>query len=206
MRFIIAASSALLAAGASAQTAPRITLYELPGYLGRSVTISEETPDLADQSFASRARSARVTGEWRICPAVEFGGSCRTVSSDQPLLTRSQVVSLRPAASTGAGSSTGSGTGTGSAGSSAALDLDALDVGTGTEGQDATFYPRPTLGGSEVSAGTNDIAAASAFCRLAGGSNASAAARARTQASNLVDVNARSRVRGYALRDVLCRR
>lgn len=206
MRLILAASAALLAAGASAQTAPRLVLYELPGYLGRSVTITTEAPDLAEQSFANRARSARVTGEWRICPSADYGGSCRTVSSDQPLLSRNQVASVQPADLAGAGSTGSTGTGSTASARGGAVDLDALDVGAGTEGQDSIFYARPTIGNSEVSAGTNDLAAASAFCKAAGATSASAAGRARTQASNLIDVNARSRVRGYGLRDVLCRR
>jgi hypothetical protein len=70
MRILIlaAAVSALPLSMTAAQTttAPSVTLYELPGFLGRSVTVTAATPDLATQSFARRAQSARVVGEWEV--------------------------------------------------------------------------------------------------------------------------------------------
>ena len=194
---ILVPALAGMVSGASAQTAPAsMTLFELPGYLGRSVTITADTADLAGQL---RARSARVSGSWQLCPKADYAGTCRTVAANQPLLN---PVPLSVKSS--AAASTTSATGAATAGT--AVDVAALDAGGGTEGQDVTFYARPTLSGSEVSAGSNDLAAATAFCKQAGASSATAAGQARAQASNLVDVAAATRVRGYALRDVVCRR
>ena len=167
------------------------------------MTVTADTPDVATQGVAARARSARVKGSWQFCPQVNFAGTCRTVTGNQPLITPSQVRSVRASASATTGAAAA---GTAATTTSAAVDLQTLDVQGGADGQDVTFYARPTLGGSEVSAGSNDLAAATAFCRLAGASSATAAGRARVQASNLVDATAATRVRGYALRDVLCRR
>ena len=193
---LLAAALAGVTVVASAQTSTTgtLTLFELPGYLGRSVTITADTPDLAAQL---RARSARVTGSWQLCPRTSYAGTCRTITSNQPLLnpTPASVRATASATETTATSST-----------SAAVDVAALDAGGGTEGQDVTFFARPMLSGSEVSAGSNDLAAATAFCKLAGATAASAAGRARAQTSNLIDVTAASRVRGFALRDVVCRR
>ncbi len=198
-----------LAGGAAAQTAstsePSITLYELPAYLGRSVTVTTATTDLATQSFARRAQSARVTGSWQVCGAESYAGTCRTLSANTPYLARSAAVSLRPAGEVTATGATAPATGAnGVAGT--AVDLDALDVAEGTAGQDVAFYARPALGTDQISAGTNDTAAGNAFCQRAGATTAVYAGRARVQTSNLIDLSTRARVRGFALRDVLCRR
>lgn len=211
-RTILTALVATAALPATAQTpAPSIILYELPGYLGRSVTIKADTPDLAAQTFAKRAQSARVTGSWQVCPAVKFEGECRTVTSNTPLLIKAQVVSIRPTPSTTATAASLTPTPTPTASSTGAtttgsVDVDALDVGAGTDGQDVAFYARPSLSGTEISAGSNDLTAATAFCKIAGATTATYAGRARTQTSNLIDVTAKTKVRGYALRDVVCRR
>ncbi len=198
---LLAAAAALSATAASAQTLT-VTLFELPGYLGRSVTLSTDAPDLAAQL---RARSARVTGSWQFCPQASYAGTCRTVTANQPLLNPVPL-SIRTSASATATPATPAAGTTATASANASVDLASLDAGGGTEGQDVTFFARPSLSGSEVSAGTNDLAAATAFCKLAGATSASAAGRARVQASNLIDATAATRVRGFALRDVVCRR
>jgi len=201
---LLAAAAALSATAASAQTTSpgTVTLFELPGYLGRSVAVSADTPDLSAQL---RARSARVSGSWQFCPQASYAGTCRTVTANQPLLNPVPV-SIRSTASTTGTTAATPATPATSATATAAIDLSALDAAGGTDGQDVTFFARPTLSGSEVSAGTNDLAAATAFCKLAGATSATAAGRARVQASNLIDVTAATRVRGAALRDVVCRR
>ncbi|MET0370369.1 MAG: beta/gamma crystallin-related protein [Sphingobium sp.] len=207
------AITAAVPAAAQSQTAPpTMTLYEFPGYIGRSVTVTAEAPDLATQGFAKRAQSARVSGSWQVCPAVKYGGSCTTLANNAPFLMKAQIVSVRPtptatsAAATTAATPTTTGQTATSASATAAIDLDALDAGGGTEGQDVAFYARPSLSGSEISAGTNDITSATAFCKLAGATSASYAGRTRVQASGLIDLSAKAKVRGYALRDVVCRR
>jgi beta/gamma crystallin len=191
-----------------------LTLYELPGYFGRSVTVTSATPDLATRSFAKRAQSARVVGEWQVCPQAAYQGSCQVLNRNTPLLSRSAIASARPAADAVAATTTGTSTSTStttstsssSATAAATVDLDALDADAGVEGQDVAFFARPSLGGSQVSAGANDRAAADAFCARAGFAASAYSARARVQASNLIDLTARTRVRAYPLRDVLCRR
>lgn len=209
-RYLAGALAVALAAPAAAQTAstttnPQITLYELPGYLGRSVTVTAATADLAAQQFAARAQSARVTGEWQICSGKGYSGNCRTVTSNQPFLARSTAVSVRPAgasATAGTAETTAAATAAGTA-----LNLDALDAGGGTEGQDVTFFATPTLSGTQIAAGTNDLATATAFCKLAGAQSALSAGRTRVQSSGLIDLSARARdVRAFALRDVVCRK
>lgn len=198
---ILAAAVAALPlsmAAAQTATAPSVTLYELPGFLGRSVVITATTPDLATQGFARRAQSARIVGEWEICGAASYGGGCQSyTTSNQPFLRRAAVASLRPV---GATADDGFGV------SDPATDLDQLDAGEGVSGQDVSFFARPTLGNIQVSAGTNDLAAARAFCERAGFSGAAYASRARAQVSNIVDAQRGTRLRAFPLRDVLCRR
>lgn len=185
-----------------------ITLYELPAYLGRSVTVTAPTSNLAALGFAKKAQSARVKGSWEVCPQAEFKGSCQTLNANvqvfQLLGLSGQIASVRPIGLT-ATPATGSAT-TGSATTATKVNLADLDVDEGTEGQDTTFFARPAFQGSQVSAGSNDRTAADTFCKQAGHASSVYAARARTQVSNIIDVAAGTRVRGYPLRDVLCRK
>lgn len=205
--FIAAAVAPLAAAGAQSPSAS-ITFYELPAYIGRSVTVTTDTPDLATQGFAKRAQSARVVGEWQVCPQSGFAGSCQTLNADQPLLRKSAVASARRsgASTQTASSSTTGNASTATASTATAIDLDALDASAGTEGQDVAFFATPMLSGTAVSAGSNDTAAGTAFCKAAGYATAAYAGRARVQTSNIIDMTAKVKTRGFALRDVLCRR
>jgi hypothetical protein len=206
-----------------------VTLYEYPAYLGRSVTVTSATPDLAARGFVGRAQSARVVGDWQVCPQASYQGACQTLSASSRLLSRPAIVSLRPladaqAAANGTSNSSSNSTSgsnsnsnsssnsnsnsnsSSSSSSGSAVDLDSLDADAGTEGQDVGFFARPSLGGSQVSAGANDRAAGDAFCIRAGYASSAYASRARVAASNLIDLSTRARVRAYPLRDVLCRR
>jgi hypothetical protein len=211
MRTLILAGAAVAAAPAAAQS-DSITLFELPAYLGRSVTISAETPDLATQSFASKARSAQVTGSWTACTAAKFGGTCRPLTGSIPTLAINgldrKIVSLRPTnAATNTTSAAAPAAGAAAAATTAAaVKLDDLDADPGTEGQDVAFFARPSLSKSEVSAGSNDRTAGDAFCKAAGFTGSVYTSRARVQASGLIDLATSTKVRGFALRDVLCRR
>lgn len=195
----------MAAAQMSTTAAPSITLYELPGFLGRSVTITGTTPDLATQAFAKRARSARVVGDWEICAQVNYGASCQSFTTgNQPLLSKAGIVSLRPTGASadddnGNNANNGSQYGQG-------VDLDEFDANDGIASQDVSFFAQPMLGGVQVSAGTNDLTAARAFCERAGFSGAAHAGRARVRVANIVDTSGRARVRAFPLRDVLCRR
>lgn len=211
MRPVVLAALALFAATPALAQTGSVTLFELPLYAGRSVTITSATPDLAAQTFARRAQSARVTGSWQFCPEVNYGGTCRTVTGNQRALAllgaAGAVSSLRTtadAAAAPAGTTTTTAATTASAGT--AFNIADMDVDAGTEGQDTAYFARPALARNEVSAGTNDKVAADAFCKAAGFGTSAYAGRARAQTSNLIDLSASTRVRGFALRDVLCRR
>lgn len=194
--FIVAAVAG--ATAAAAQT-PSLTVFAVPGYLGGRTAVTADTPTLD-----LRARSVRVSGSWQVCTAADYGGTCQTLTADQPFLNTT-IRSARPTpASTSASSSTGTTTTTASA--SAAINLDALDATSGTAGQDVEFFATPSFGGDQVSAGTNDKTAADAFCKRAGASSSAYASRGRTQASGLIDLATATKVRAYPLRDVLCRR
>ncbi|MFS0738337.1 beta/gamma crystallin-related protein [Sphingomonas sp. 1P06PA] len=204
----IAAALAPMAPGQAQSPSASITFYELPAYIGRSVTLTTDSPDLATQGFAKRAQSARVVGEWQVCPQSGFAGGCQTLNADQPLLRKSTVASARRSGASAqtASSSSTSNSSTAAASTGTAVDLDTLDASSGTEGQDVAFFATPTLSGTAVSAGSNDVAAGTAFCKVAGYATAAYAGRARSQSSNIIDIAAKVKTRGFALKDVLCRR
>lgn len=199
---------AAIPAAAQTTDSGSITLYEYPAYLGRSVSVTSATSDLASLGFARRAQSARVTGSWEVCPQPAYKGNCQTLTGNVKVLQLlglgGTIASVRP----GASATTAATAGTAGAPASAAVkvNLADLDVDEGAEGQDTAFFPRPSLQGNQVSAGTNDRTAADAFCKQAGYASSIYAGRARTQSSNIIDVAAAVRVRAYPLRDVLCRK
>jgi len=207
-------SSLIATVPAAAQPATgSITFYELPAYLGRSETVTTATNELAAASIARRAQSARVVGSWTVCPAANFAGTCTTLTGDVPSLALAgltkKIVSLRPAVegATGASASPGSASGAQAAPSTAAaVNLTELDAVAGVEGQDTAFFARPAFGNMQVAAGTNDRTAADAFCRQAGYTSSLYASRARAQASGIIDMTTSTKVRGFPLRDVLCRK
>lgn len=204
MRIVLLATALLVATPALAQS-PSVTLFELPLYAGRSVTVTTATPSLATQAFVRGAQSARVTGSWQFCPEANYAGTCRTVTTNQRALALLGAVgSLRTTADVAAASTSPAAAAVPATG--AAVNIADLDVDAGTEGQDTAYFPRPALARNEVSAGANDKIAADAFCKAAGFASSAYAARSRTQASGLIDLSSATRVRGFPLRDVLCRR
>jgi Beta/Gamma crystallin len=63
-----------------AQTA-EITLYESPGFGGRSLTLRGHTPNLEQIGFNDRASSIVVrSGTWQLCTDANFGGTCATLT------------------------------------------------------------------------------------------------------------------------------
>lgn len=203
MRTILAAGLILAAVPAAAQPAPEITFYEYPAYLGRSVTVRSAIGELSAQSIVRRAGSARVTGEWTVCPEARFRGACRELTRSTPTLnlggSSGAIVSLRPAVDDrfdDAGEDAGD----------QRSALEDLDADAGVEGQDVAFFARPSFNGVQVGAGANDRAAATAFCEAAGYAAVIHAGRARVRAGNVIDSTTGSRLRAFPLRDVLCRR
>lgn len=83
MKTILATAALLLlaAASASAQTRePSLTLYDQPGFKGRTVTLFADNLDLSDTGVVGTARSAQVFGRWRVCDAPGWRGRCQTLS------------------------------------------------------------------------------------------------------------------------------
>ena len=89
MKILLAAALlALTAAPALAQTRePSLTLYEQPGFKGRSVTLFADNLDLSDTGVVGRARSAQVFGRWRVCAQPGWRGRCQTLSRNIADLT-----------------------------------------------------------------------------------------------------------------------
>jgi hypothetical protein len=167
--------------GYGAQTA---TLYELPGFMGRSVVVNGSTGNLADIDFNDRTRSVRLTGTWRLCEDAGFRSRCETMSGSIPDLSRRGInglSSLQPVDNGGGypGSYPGGGA---------------------VQGRSVVFYPGPVStaydnappygygGGNAYGYGVGKRAA-DAFCRRMGNRDA------------LYYDNA-----GNTLQDVLCRR
>lgn len=103
--------AAALAAAVSAQAQPtggaRATLYELPNFQGRSITIVRSNDNLANSGFNDRAQSAHFDGDWTVCSDADFRGNCQTLSGDVANLNRyglgNQLSSLQQASPGGYG-------------------------------------------------------------------------------------------------------
>lgn len=166
--------------GYGAQTA---TLYELPGFQGRSIVVNGSTNNLDDLGFNDRARSVRVTGTWKLCEDAGYRGHCETITGS--------VADLRSRGINGLSSIGPSNDYGGYPGGYG---------GGGVQGRSVVFYPgsvsnsydaRPPWGyggGNAYGYGT-DRRAADAFCRRMGN-------REAVYYDNT----------GGSLSDVLCRR
>lgn len=168
------------------------TLYELPNFQGRSITITQSAPELGDWRFNDRARSARFDGVWRICEHDDFKGRCQEVRGDVPHLNAfgmsEQISSLEPVGGRrpdGPGGFPGGG----------------RDV-RGFDGARTVFFPRPTVGGVDVAAGDRG---ANVFCRRQGLGPAVWYDSSET-ARQAVGPDGRFVGRSTVLRDLLCRK
>lgn len=79
--------------------APRLVLFEGPGYRGQSVTLDSASAILS--GISGRARSAQVLGgTWLLCEQPRFSGRCQEISESVPDLDRwgqvGRVMSARP--------------------------------------------------------------------------------------------------------------
>jgi hypothetical protein len=167
--FWLAATAAALALAGGAAAQPRgggsATLYELPDFQGRALTITGSTADLGDYRFNDRAQSARFQGTWRVCEHDDFEGRCQEIRGDVPDLTRyglmAQISSLEPAGFARPGGGNGGGWPGGGWGPPGAGGRD----GRGVDGSRTVFFPRPTVRGLDLAAGKNG---ADTFCRRQG--------------------------------------
>ena len=163
----LAATCAALAMSGAAQAQPRgggaATLYELPNFQGRSVTITTATDDLGDYRFNDRAQSARFEGTWRACEHDDYEGRCQEIRGEVADLTRfglmAQISSLEPAGfRRPGGGDHGGGFGGGGWGPPGR-------DSRGVDGARTVFFARPTVRGLDLAAGRNG---ADTFCRRQG--------------------------------------
>lgn len=173
------------AGGASA------TLYELPGFQGRQVTITGPTADLGDWRFNDRAKSARFRGRWRVCEHDGYRGRCQDIGGEVADLTTyglfGQISSLEPAF--------------GGSGPTGGWDRPGRES-RGVEGARTVFFVRPTVDGLDLAAGDTG---ADRFCRRQGLGRAvwfDSSERAREALGPDGQIVGRTTV----IRDLLCRR
>jgi hypothetical protein len=83
---------------------PVATLYEGPGFRGRSVDVYGETSNLANTGLNDRVGSIRLgrrSGAWEVCKDSRFRGRCITIDRDvrdtNEIGMGSAISSLRPA-------------------------------------------------------------------------------------------------------------
>lgn len=138
------------------------TLFELPNFQGRSVTVRGDVENLAGYRFNDLAQSVRLEGAWRLCEKSDFGGRCVEERGDIADLNTVgmfvKISSLQPAGGFGGGGyGGGPGPGPGAGGYGRG--------DRGIEGARAVFFPRPSVRGLDVAAGSNG---ANSFCRNQG--------------------------------------
>ncbi len=60
----------------------RIVLYDRANFRGRSIGVTQDTPNLAQRRFVGLASAARVqSGVWELCSEPNYAGRCVTVDS-----------------------------------------------------------------------------------------------------------------------------
>lgn len=177
---------------------PSITLYELPDYQGRSMTFYFDAPNLADQSFNDRARSARIEGSWRLCGDKNYRSRCEPFGGDvrdlgqydfSNQISSLQMVGGRP----------------GRPGFEGPPVMPARPAAgrDAVEGRSVVFFRRPSVNGVDVAA--MGPGSADAFCRRVGLDSA-VYAYERDRAREAVDADGAVHRGAPVLRDVLCRR
>lgn len=186
------------AAPALAQGFGTATLYELPNFEGRSITITQGSSDLGDYKWNDRAQSAKFNGPWRACEHDGFEGRCQTIRGEVADLTTygllAQISSMEPAGAPrpqpGPGPRPSPGDGWGR--------FDAR----GVEGNRTVFFARPTVRGMDLAAGDRN---ADTFCRRQGLGDAvwfDDSERARQAIGPEGQTTGRSPI----IRDLLCRK
>jgi hypothetical protein len=79
---------------------PTLTLFQEPGFGGRSYSTQREVRNLADVGFNDMAASIRISGgRWQVCTDKDFRGQCLIVTRDMNQLATNftrQISSIRP--------------------------------------------------------------------------------------------------------------
>lgn len=203
---VLAAAALALAGGLTAAQAqdrgrrggqPVVTLYEQPGFQGRSISFYADAPNLADQNFNDRARSARILGSWRLCEDKNFRSRCEPFADDvadlgdydfDAVISSLQLVGGRPDQMGGPEWRPG---------------YQNTGPSPGVEGRSVVFFARPSINGFDLAAAGR--ASADGFCRAAGLGPAvhfDESERGR----RAIGLNGEEQRNVRVLRDVLCRR
>jgi hypothetical protein len=170
---------------------PRATLYELPGFQGRQVTLTAYGDNLANLSFNDIAQSARFERRWRVCEDSQFRGRCQDLTGEVPDLAAvgmTQKISSLQGYLEGAWNNGG-----GWSGSQEARPY---------EGARSVLFPYPSVAGFDIA---GNSAAANAFCS-AMGLGSSAYYDSGDRAPRALDQEGRYVGDTGVLRDVLCRK
>ncbi|HEX7758178.1 MAG TPA: beta/gamma crystallin-related protein [Caulobacteraceae bacterium] len=189
------ACAAALAGAVQAQPATgggSATLYELPNFQGRSVTVYRGADNLQDSNFNDMAQSAHFDGDWTVCSDAGLRGNCQTLSGDVPNLSRygldRMVSSLRKGAAYGDSGGSGYGRDPGVGDTRAPGDRPGLpdqrgygdnrgfgddraydnrwQGANGVPGRSVVFFARPKQDGQDIAAFNRG--AADWFCRRQG--------------------------------------
>lgn len=203
MRTILAAAAVLSVASAAAAQdwrggpppPPRATLYELPGFQGRQISITAYGDNLAGMGFNDIAQSARFEGRWRVCEDSGFRGKCQDLTGDVPDLAAAgmtqKISSLQ-----------GYLEGAWRRGADWRGGWNGRDAARPYEGARNVMFPYPSVAGFDIAANSS---AANAFCRSMGLSS-SAYYDGGERAPRALDQEGRYVGDTGVLRDVLCRK
>lgn len=102
------------------------TLYELPGFRGRSVVVTGSNDNLSNIDFNDRTGSVRLNGTWRLCEDAGYHSRCVTLSGSIPDLRDRGISGLSSLQAVGDGYDNGGGYG-----------------GSGVQGSNSVFFPGP---------------------------------------------------------------
>lgn len=176
---------------------PRVTLYELPDFQGRQITLSAASENLASMNFNDAAKSARFEGGWRICEDSGYRGKCKDVAGDVPDLASigmgAKISSLQ-AYVDGAWDHGGAWM--------PGAPWGGPQVGRPYEGATGVLFPYPVVAGFDIAASG---ASANAYCRSLE-LGVAAYYDSSQRAAQALDAAGRFVGETSILRDVFCRR
>lgn len=182
--------------GGGQNRAPTATLYELPNFQGRQMTVTATAENLAPMNFNDIAQSARLQGRWRVCENSGYRGKCQDLSGQVADLNAAgmggKISSLQGYAE-GVWNQGGGWGGPGGYGQQG---------GQPYEGATGVLFPYPNVAGFEIAASSS---AASTYCRsmkLGYSAYYDSSQRARLA----VDGDGRYVAETSVLRDVFCRK
>ena len=203
MRTLLAAAAVLAIAGAATAQdwrggpppPPRATLFELPNFQGRQVSVTAYGDNLAGMAFNDIAQSARFEGRWRVCEDSQFRGKCQDLTgsvSDLAAVGMAQKISSLQGYLEGAWSR----------GANWRGGWNGRESARPYEGARNVLFPYPTVAGFDIA---GNGSAANAFCRSMGLSSSSYYDSGE-RAPRALDQEGRYVGDTGVLRDVLCRK